>query len=573
MSMKGLLASDPPLKRSSSSNSTVNERNNIIEKNSNKRNSILLELDYDEDESDISSEVSSDAAIIKESNRINNNLQHRPKKSADSKDSESRSRSTTVEEYKDEKKKTKVYTPKKPKDWFRYKKDGSFRSKFGDYVFSPQESIIEHEIKFGKPFYGFFVCFWFCIAVLGINVLLHYWLDGGLMFESVIFKLLTTKLIQVGLTDLCLYLLTYFSVFIQFLVKWDIISWDKTGLILQSIFEILFVINSIFIADYSGFSWIAQIFLVLHSLVMLMKMHSYAFYNGYLWNIEKELKFSKSYLEKHKNDNKLDESIVSKLNKSVDFCTFELKAQSTTNPFPNNISLSNYFNYSMFPTLIYVIDFPRTEKIRLKFLLSKICGIFGVIYLMMIISQSHLYPIVIKCIELRETTSFWYRVKLFPIILLDTIPPFLTVYLLVFYLIWELILNAIAELSRFADRDFYRYWWNSTTWDEYARDWNTPVHRFLLRHVYHSSISALNVSKTVAMFITFFLSSIVHELAMFVIFKKFRGYLLCLQMSQLPLVAISNTKILKGRKTIGNAIFWFGIFLGPSLMCTVYLLF
>ncbi|GMF36172.1 unnamed protein product [[Candida] boidinii] len=157
MSMKGLLASDPPLKRSSSSNSTTKERNNIIEKNSNKRNSILLELDYDEDESDLSSEVSSDAAIIKETNRINNNLQHRPKKSADSKDSESRSRSTTVEEYKDEKKKTKVYTPKKPKDWFRYKKDGSFRSKFGDYVFSPQESIIEHEIKFGKPFYGFFL--------------------------------------------------------------------------------------------------------------------------------------------------------------------------------------------------------------------------------------------------------------------------------------------------------------------------------------------------------------------------------------------------------------------------------
>ncbi|OWB55276.1 hypothetical protein B5S28_g1146 [[Candida] boidinii] len=572
MSGKDQLAGDNPLKRSSSSTSSTIERNNIVEKNSNKRNSILLELDYDEDESDPSSEVSSDAAPIKEPRFINGNLHHRPKKSTDSKESESTP--TNIQESNDEdKKKKKAYSTKKPKDWFRYKKDGSFRSKFGDYVFSPQESIIEHEIRFGKPFYGFFVCFWFCIAVLGTNVLLHYWLDGGLMFESDIFKLLSTKLIQVGLTDLCLYLLTYFSVFIQFLIKWNIISWDKTGLILQSIFQILFVIFAVFIADYFEFPWIAQIFLVLHSLVMLMKMHSYAFYNGYLWNIEKELKFSKLYLKKHKSDDQIDDSIISKLNKSVEFCTFELKAQSTSDPFPTNINLLNYFNYSMFPTLIYVIDFPRTEKIRIKFLLSKICGIFGVIYLMIIISQSHLYPIVIKCIELRETTSLWYRIKLFPIILLDTIPPFLTVYLLVFYLIWELILNAIAELSRFADRDFYRYWWNSTTWDEYARDWNTPVHRFLLRHVYHSSISALNVSKTVAMFITFFLSSVVHELAMFVIFKKFRGYLLCLQMSQLPLVAISNTKIMKDQKTIGNAIFWFGIILGPSLMCTVYLLF
>ncbi|OXT10108.1 hypothetical protein B9K06_26630, partial [Bacillus sp. OG2] len=81
---------------------------------------------------------------------------------------------------------------------------------------------------------------------------------------------------------------------------------------------------------------------------------------------------------------------------------------------------------------------------------------------------------------------------------MDTIPPFLSVYLLIFYLIWELILNSIAELSRFGDREFYAYWWNSIDWTEYARDWNVPVHKFLLRHVYHSSISAFKVNKTMA---------------------------------------------------------------------------
>ena len=61
-----------------------------------------------------------------------------------------------------------------------------------------------------------------------------------------------------------------------------------------------------------------------------------------------------------------------------------------------------------------------------------------------------------------------------------------------------------------------------------------PVHNFLLRHVYHSSISALKVNKHTATLITFFLSACMHELVMWCIFKKLRGYLLFLQMSQLP---------------------------------------
>lgn len=72
------------------------------------------------------------------------------------------------------------------------------------------------------------------------------------------------------------------------------------------------------------------------------------------------------------------------------------------------------------------------------------------------------------------------------------------------------------------------------SWDQFARDWNRPVHIFLLRHVYHSSISSLKVNKHTATLITFFLSACVHELVMWCLFKKLRGYLLFLQMCQLP---------------------------------------
>ena len=64
--------------------------------------------------------------------------------------------------------------------------------------------------------------------------------------------------------------------------------------------------------------------------------------------------------------------------------------------------------------------------------------------------------------------------------------------------------------------------WNSTSWDEFARKWNKPVHTFLLRHVYASSISAYRLSKKSAMTFTFILSAAVHELVMAVVTKKIR---------------------------------------------------
>lgn len=106
----------------------------------------------------------------------------------------------------------------------------------------------------------------------------------------------------------------------------------------------------------------------------------------------------------------------------------------------------------------------------------------------------------------------------------------------------------------------------------------------------------MKVNKHTATLITFFLSACVHELVMWCLFKKLRGYLLVLQMCQLPvrfmlqllrmdrdiialtlrstrqLVKLSRTKWLRGREVLGNLIFWLGIFTGPSLLCSLYLI-
>ncbi|KAF6009725.1 hypothetical protein HII12_003271 [Brettanomyces bruxellensis] len=390
---------------------------------------------------------------------------------------------------------------------WRYKPDGSFRAKFADLNFQPRISIIDRDAAYGSEFYGFYVAFWFVVGMFVLNILVKYYNEHGSIFRSRIFNIMMEDLWKVGLTDLLMYFCSYFPLFIHKAIKAGFIKWRNTGRVLESIYECGFMWAFLIISFNQDYPWIAKIFLMLHSVVFLMKIHSFAFYNGYMWDVTGELEVSKGYLKKHDN---LDPEVAQALQKSVNFCTFELETQAQKVQFPKNLTYKNFFEYSMFPTLVY----------EMGILFGKAAGIFGVIFIMVAIAQNNMYPIVMRCLELRRTAPIMTRLKEYPLILVEMIPPFLSMYMLTFFLIWELILNAIAELSRFADREFYKEWWNSVDWDQYSRDWNVPVHKFLLRHVYHSTISSFHVSKTTATLVTFFLSSLIHEVAMYVIFKK-----------------------------------------------------
>jgi sterol O-acyltransferase len=200
-------------------------------------------------------------------------------------------------------------------------------------------------------------------------------------------------------------------------------------------------------------------------------------------------------------------SVIQELTDEIDFCVDEVNAQSSAIAFPDNITLWNYFQYSMFPTLVYQIEYPRTSHFRLGYFLKKTAATFGTYWCMIFVAEEFLYPAAMCAMDLRDQPLI-VKAKAYPLVVLDLIPPFVVMYLLVFYIIWDAILNGLAELTYFGDREFYGEWWNSVTWDQFAKDWNVPVHRFLLRHVYHSSMSALHVSKqgATSMSSTFFLS-------------------------------------------------------------------
>ncbi|KAH3953798.1 O-acyltransferase [Parastagonospora nodorum] len=249
------------------------------------------------------------------------------------------------------------------------------------------------------------------------------------------------------------------------------------------------------------------------------------------------------------------------------------KCTSTDNMYPNNLTLYNFVEWTCLPTLVYDLEYPRQERVNWWYVAEKSAATLGVIWVMIIISQAYIYPVVVEAVRLRDAgMTLEERWKEFPWVVSDMLFPLLLEQLLSWYVIWECLLNVLAEVTRFADRGFYGDWWNSVSFDQYARNWNRVVHNFLLRHVYHSSISFFHLSKMQATFFTFLLSAIVHEVLMFCLFKKVRGYLFTFQLTQLPLAAFMKTKMMRGQDTLGNIIFWFGLFIGPSLITSLYIL-
>lgn len=496
----------------------------------------------------------------------------------------------------------------RPEDGQEKKRKEKYRLRFGDLSFTGKSTIFDSQEFIKSEFYGFYILFWLSTAFIMMNELVHMYFENySPLWDWEIVQILRRDLIKVALTDLAMYLSLYFSFFLQWLCKQGMLSWGRVGWILQSVYEIGFFTVYMWFAHYMDYPWIARVFLVLHSLVFVMKMHSYGHYNGYLWSVYNEGMFLERYLHQlESNEVELPkghemEHTIDTLKRSIEFTKYELEYQSratTDKPeqddrkcdeavldcsfeelqkrhlikFPQNINLWNYFEYTMFPTVVYTIQYPRTKKVNWLYVFEKICGIFGLIFLMVFVAQNHMLPIVKRAAVVRKLPVHERAAQYF-LILIDMIPPFLSEYLFTFFLIWDSILNALAELTLFADRDFYGPWWSCSDFSEFARLWNKPVHNFLLRHVYHSSISALKVGKLQAALITFIISSIVHELVMYVIFGTLRGYLLLFQMSQIPLVMLSRTKFMRDKKVLGNCICWFGFISGPSIICTLYLIY
>jgi sterol O-acyltransferase len=118
----------------------------------------------------------------------------------------------------------------------------------------------------------------------------------------------------------------------------------------------------------------------------------------------------------------------------IDVLTEELKGKSTVSGrnYPNNLTVSNHYEYIVLPTLVYELEYPRSDRINWYYVAEKAAGIVGLLGIMNLISQSYIYPVVVRTIEMKDMgMPLDQRLYVFPSIISDLAFPFLAEYILV----------------------------------------------------------------------------------------------------------------------------------------------
>ncbi|KAF2449989.1 hypothetical protein P171DRAFT_428100 [Karstenula rhodostoma CBS 690.94] len=444
-----------------------------------------------------------------------------------------------------------------------------------------------------RDFRGFFVLFWIGLAIMVITAMLRHYKETGYPLSIRQWGLFREKVYELAVMDGLMVVSTALSLPLHkfFMNSNSIFRWSELGMAIQSIYQVFwlaFWCTYPFVRDWS---WTAQVFFTLHLLAIFMKMHSYAFYNGHLsetrrrlydldnpQNVSKAAAYrypgSRTHLHEipqspsHQNNDDSEKERLAHLREDL---ALELTSPLGRMSYPDNLTMANYTDFIFCPTLCYELEYPRTASTRWSELFYKTLAVFGCIFLLTITTEEFILPVLDEsAIALQTSTSG----SEFALILSETIGrllfPFMVAFLLVFLVIFEYILGAFAEITRFADRQFFADWWNSCDWLEFSREWNKPVHHFFRRHVY--SASRGHMSRPLATTITFFISALAHELVMGCITRKFRGYGFIAMMLQMPIVLVQRSKWVKGRTLLNNVLFWCSMILGLAMMCALYVL-
>ncbi|KAH3757318.1 Sterol O-acyltransferase [Pelomyxa schiedti] len=227
-----------------------------------------------------------------------------------------------------------------------------------------------------------------------------------------------------------------------------------------------------------------------------------------------------------------------------------------TVPTPSPPTFWQYFEFLLFPTLIYQPSYPRTDRIDWRYFIQQIFLCIGAMTVLYFLCTEVIAPVLEQATATPAVES-----------VIKLLLPFLIGYLLIWFLVFDTILSGFAEISRFQPRQFYLDWWNSTTVSEYNRKWNRPVHEWLMKYVYIEIQKNWSTSKITAGLCTFFVSAIAHELFFIVTFRIVRLYFLTLMMLQMPLYIFGEG--LRDTK-LGNFVFWQGIVLGIPLQVVMY---
>ena len=176
-------------------------------------------------------------------------------------------------------------------------------------------------------------------------------------------------------------------------------------------------------------------------------------------------------------------------------------------PYPQNITIGNLVYFWMAPTLVYQPVYPRSPRIRWWYVMKRLFEFVCLLAVMWLLSAQYATPVLQNSIDkvaVLDVASILERVMK-----LSTIS--LIIWLAGFYAFFQSLLNALAEVMRFGDREFYSEWWNSPSVGVYWRTWNRPVYLFMKRHIL-SPLIGRGWGRIAASIVVYTFSAILHEM-------------------------------------------------------------
>lgn len=119
--------------------------------------------------------------------------------------------------------------------------------------------------------------------------------------------------------------------------------------------------------------------------------------------------------------------------------------------YPKNVTFGNLCYFWWAPTLIYQPVYPRTDKIRWLFVAKRLGEVVGLCVVMWVLSAQYAAPTLQN--SLRAWQEWDLAAMVERVLKLSTIS--LVIWLAGFFALFQSFLNALAEVTRFADRSFY----------------------------------------------------------------------------------------------------------------------
>lgn len=231
--------------------------------------------------------------------------------------------------------------------------------------------------------------------------------------------------------------------------------------------------------------------------------------------------------------------------------------------FPRFPTFSSYLYFLFAPTLIYRECYPRNPHIRWNYVGVTFAKILGCLFYGYFILVRLCIPVFMN----DSNTPFSTRTLV--LALFHATLPGMLLLLLAFFAFLHCWLNAFAEMLRFADRMFYKDWWNSTSFANYYRTWNVVVHDWLYYYGYRDFLwLSRRKFRTAAMLSVFAMSALVHEYVFTLGFGFFYPVMFCL--FAFFGVAFNFTLNDKRKSPVWNIMMWTCLFIGQGVMVCLY---